>query len=83
MTDEAIRQRLAVLVAEACDGEITPAEAAAAHSLALMGVNSLATLRLIDSVEREFGVALDLADPAALDSVAGLAGYLAPAQLPE
>jgi len=72
--DEAIRQRLAVLVSEASDGEITAAEAVAAPSLALLGVNSLATLRLIDAVEKEFGVALDLVDATVLDSVVGLAG---------
>jgi acyl carrier protein len=77
VTDEAIRQRLAVLVSEATDGEITAAEAVAAPSLALLGVNSLATLRLIDAVETEFGVALDLVDAVVFDSVAGLADCLA------
>jgi acyl carrier protein len=83
MAGETVRDRLAGLVAAACDGEVTAAEAAAAPSLALIGVNSLASLRLIDAVEREFGVVLDLdSDPAMLDSVDTLAGYLAARGIP-
>ena len=46
-------------------------------SLARLGVGSLACLRLIESVERRFGVMLDLeADVSYLDTVEALAKWL-------
>ncbi|ETK37328.1 acyl carrier protein [Microbispora sp. ATCC PTA-5024] len=72
MTTQAdLSARLAVMISEACDGEITAAEISAADcSLAALGVTSLAQLRLIDAIEDEFGVEIDLAGY--VDHLAGL-----------
>lgn len=60
----ALRGRVAALVAGATDGEVTEAEIlAAGGSLTALGVTSLAFLRLIDTVEDEFGIILDLDGP--------------------
>jgi MGT family glycosyltransferase len=76
-TVAALRRRLAELVVAACDGQVGIDEVLAARSLVLIGVGSLASLRLIDAVEIEFGLPLDTGDdPSYLDSVDGLAGYL-------
>lgn len=76
MRRDTARERLAELVSLACDGEVTPQEAAAAPSLGLLGVGSLAMLRMIDSVESEFGVPLVLDDVTFLDSIDGLMDHL-------
>jgi acyl carrier protein len=78
MTGEAaLRQRLAELVAVACDSEVGVEEILGADSLVLLGITSLTSLRIIDAVEAEFGVVLDLEqDPTFLDSVGGLARWL-------
>ena len=69
-----LRQWLAELVAQVLDGQLSPDEAERAGSLAEAGIGSLEALRIIDAVEREFGVTLRLdADLANLDSIAGLA----------
>jgi acyl carrier protein len=55
-----LRQRLADLVATATGGEVESAEVMAGQfTLPALGVTSVAYLRLIDAVEREFGVELD------------------------
>jgi acyl carrier protein len=77
LTEVGLRRRLAELVVLACDGEVDAAQVLAARSLVLIGVGSLASLRIIDAVENEFGLPLDLDDdPSFLDSVDGLAGHL-------
>jgi hypothetical protein len=54
-----------------------------AGSLVLIGVGSLASLRIIDAVETEFGQPLSIDDdPSFLDSVDGIAGYLLGQGLP-
>lgn len=78
-TRAAVRARLAQLVVVACDGEVTEAEVAGwTGSLAALGAGSLAQLRLVDAVEREYGVQLDLdRSPALLSTVDSLADHLA------
>src|SRR5262249_50378381 len=72
-----LRQRLAALVVAACDGAVGTDQVLGAGSLVLIGVGSLAQLRLIDAVEAEFGVPLAIdSDPSFLDSVDGLAAHL-------
>ncbi len=68
--------RLAQLVAEVSDGEVTAAAALAAEApLPALGFTSLSQLRLVDAVEREFRVTIDLSPEglAALDDVHALA----------
>ncbi|MEV6261012.1 acyl carrier protein [Streptomyces sp. NPDC051784] len=74
-----LRTRVAELVSSATDGEVTPAEILGAEgSLTALGVSSLAFLRLIDSLEEEFGIALDLDGTFRfLDDLDGLVGHLA------
>ena len=78
MTDatETLAGRLAELVAEVSDGEVTAAAALAAEApLPALGFTSLSQLRLVDAVEREFRVTIDLSleGLAALDDVHALA----------
>ena len=76
-TADRLRHRLAELVVAACDGTVDTGQVLGAGSLVLIGVGSLAQLRLIDAVEGEFGVPLDIdGDPSFLDSVDGLAAQL-------
>lgn len=78
MSGDDLRRQLAAMVAEASDGEVPAADALAGTApLPQLGMTSLALLRLVDAVEARYGVEIDLADPAALDSVAGLADHLA------
>ncbi|WP_181019610.1 acyl carrier protein [Nonomuraea typhae] len=75
-----IKERLAELVAECSDGEISAQEALTAGvPLSALGMTSIAQLRLIDAVESEFGVEIDLTDEgvALLDDLDALAGRLA------
>ncbi|MFI6498507.1 phosphopantetheine-binding protein [Nonomuraea typhae] len=75
-----IKERLAELVAECSDGEISAREALTAGvPLSALGMTSIAQLRLIDAVESEFGVEIDLTDEgvALLDDLDALAGRLA------
>ncbi|MEV5617148.1 acyl carrier protein [Streptomyces bacillaris] len=74
----ALRGRVAALVAGATDGEVTEAEIlAAGGSLTALGVTSLAFLRLIDTVEDEFGIILDLDGPfRLLDDLDGLVDHI-------
>ncbi|MBV1856196.1 phosphopantetheine-binding protein [Catellatospora tritici] len=69
---------LAELVAQASEGAVTAAEALAEpRSLGLLGLTSLGFLRLINAVERSYGVALDLDDDVSyLDTIASLAAHL-------
>ncbi|MEV5602554.1 phosphopantetheine-binding protein [Streptomyces sp. NPDC052299] len=61
----AARTRLAGLISEAMDGQLAAADILTARgTLTELGVSSLALLRLADALEDEFGVELDLADPA-------------------
>ncbi|MCX4750206.1 phosphopantetheine-binding protein [Kitasatospora sp. NBC_01287] len=70
---------LAELVSTATDDELTGSEllAAAGTPFVVLGVGSLAQLRLLDAVEERFGVFLDLDGPAEfLNSLDGLAEHL-------
>jgi acyl carrier protein len=75
---DAVRARLATLLVAACDGEVTEDEVLGwTGTLAGLGAGSLAQLRLVDSVEREYGVQLDLdGSTAALSTVDSLADHL-------
>ncbi|WP_067178595.1 acyl carrier protein [Microtetraspora niveoalba] len=77
-----LRERLAELVSQSCDGEISAAEALEATvPLSYLGLTSLAQMRLIDTLEREYGVEVDLGgDIAFLDSVDGLAAWVSAAR---
>ncbi|TXS37819.1 acyl carrier protein [Streptomyces sp. OR43] len=58
------RARLAGLISDAMDGQISAAEILTARgTLTELGVTSLALLRLADILEEEYGLELDLADP--------------------
>ena len=57
----ATRDRLAELVERASDGEIAAAEARTAGvRLSVLGLTSLARMRLIDAVEAEYTIEIDL-----------------------
>jgi acyl carrier protein len=74
----AARQRVAALVERASDQEV-PASLALAggSSLPDLGVTSLASMRLVDALDQEFGVALSLdGDVGFLDSVDGIVDRL-------
>ncbi|WP_143590696.1 acyl carrier protein [Thermoactinospora rubra] len=74
-----IRQRLAALVEESSDGEVTAREAMASGlPLSALGLTSIARMRLIDAVEAEFGVEVDLSEEglAVLDDLDLLAARL-------
>ncbi|MGC5413157.1 acyl carrier protein, partial [Streptomyces sp. DT225] len=59
------RARLARLISDAMDGQLAAAEILTARgTLTELGVTSLAFLRLADTLEEEYGIELDLADPA-------------------
>ncbi|MDF5754039.1 acyl carrier protein [Spongiactinospora sp. TRM90649] len=76
---ERVRERLAELVATATDGEVTADEALTARvPLSALGVTSLAQMRLIDAIEREFGVDVDFSDEslATLDDLGLLTDYV-------
>ncbi|SDG15848.1 Acyl carrier protein [Sinosporangium album] len=76
--NRSLHEHVAALVAQTSDGAVTPAEAMSASvPLAALGVTSLAQMRLIDALEREFGVEVDLGgDVSYLDSVAALAAFV-------
>jgi len=76
-----LRSRLAGMIADASDGEIAAESAlAGGHSLAALGLTSLALVRLIDAIEDAFGVELDLgADLSSFDSVDAIATQVATA----
>jgi acyl carrier protein len=73
-----IHHELATLVAEASDGQISVAEALAeSESLGLLGLTSMGYVRLIQAVERRYGVAVEVDDDlSTLDTVPALAAYL-------
>lgn len=78
MTAEAerIRRVLADMIAEASDGEVSAEQALAGdHSLAALGLTSLAQIRLIDAIEDTFGVDLGT-DMPSFDSLEALASHL-------
>ncbi|HVQ94210.1 MAG TPA: acyl carrier protein [Mycobacteriales bacterium] len=79
LTRDGVRARLAALLVAACDGEVTVAEVTAwTGTLAGLGAGSLAQLRLVDALEREYRVQLDLdGAAAALSTVDALADHLA------
>jgi acyl carrier protein len=66
-----VRRRVAVLVQLATDGDVGSDDVLAGRaSLPDLGVTSLGYLRLIDALEREFGVDIDTTAPlATLDDV--------------
>lgn len=79
MTAEAerIRRMLADMIAEASDGEVSAEQAlAGGHSLAALGLTSLAQIRLIDAIEDTFGVDLGT-DMPSFDRFDTLASHLA------
>jgi acyl carrier protein len=82
VTVSELHHDLAALVAEASDGQISAAEALAERSsLGLLGLTSIGYVRLIQAVERRYGVAVEPDDDlAALDTVDALAEYLRAAQ---
>ena len=61
---EAVAVRLAELIIEACDGEVGKQELFGGQELRVLGVTSLARLRLLDLVEAEYDVVLELEDVA-------------------
>jgi len=73
-----LRHDLATLVAEASDGQLSAAEALAEpESLGLLGLTSIGHVRLIQAVERRYGVTVEPDDDiTALDTVHALAEYL-------
>ena len=78
---EDLRSRLADMIADASDGEIAAELALAGdHSLAALGLTSLALIRLIDAIEDAFGVELDLgADLLSFDNIDAIASQVATA----
>jgi acyl carrier protein len=68
-----VRRRVADLVQLATDGDVGSDDVLAGQaSLPDLGVTSLGYLRLIDALEREFGVDIDTTAPlATLDDVVG------------
>ncbi|MEV7804457.1 acyl carrier protein [Microbispora sp. NPDC088329] len=79
MTAEEYTRRLAQLISEVSDDEITVEEVlAAGHSLSALGLTSLARIRLIDAIEDAFGVEMDLSDePASFEDVGTLSALVA------
>lgn len=78
MTLPDLRHDLAALVAAASDDQISAADALAEpESLALLGLTSIGQVRLMQAVERRFGIAVEPDDDLTqLDTVEALAGYL-------
>ncbi|WP_063628245.1 hypothetical protein [Actinospica robiniae] len=70
---EEVAHRLAELIIEACDGEIGARDLFGGQELRVLGVTSLARLRLLDMLEAEYDVVLELDDVAGqgvgLDSI--------------
>ncbi|WP_433064937.1 MbtH family protein [Dactylosporangium sp. CS-033363] len=63
-----IRTWLTSAIAEASDGLLNPADVAnAGCSFVAMGVSSLATVRLVDAVELQYGVTIDFTGGALQD----------------
>ncbi|MFF7246971.1 acyl carrier protein [Embleya sp. NPDC008237] len=61
MSAEQLRERVATLIAEVSDGEVSAREVLDSEgSLTAAGVSSLTFLRLIDALEGEFDVFFDL-----------------------
>mgnify|MGYP001097420932 CR=1 FL=1 len=78
MTRPDLHHQLAALVAEASDEQISAAEALAeSESLGLLGLTSIGHVRLIQAVERRFGVVIEPDDDiTGLDTVEALAAFL-------
>lgn len=78
MTVPDLYHDLATLVAEASDGQISVEEALTEpESLSLLGLTSMGYVRLIQAVERGYGVAMEPEeDVSVLDTVPALAKYL-------
>ncbi|MGW0801592.1 acyl carrier protein [Nonomuraea sp. NPDC002799] len=76
---ERLMRVLAVMIAEASDGEVSAEEAlAGGHSLSALGLTSLARIRLIDTIEDTFGVDVDLGgDLSSAEHVSTLATSIA------
>ncbi len=77
-SDLQLAQRVAVLVEQATGGTVNQDRALEAKGTFLeIGMTSLAYLRLIDSVENEFGVYVDLEDETVtLNNVETFAAYI-------
>lgn len=74
-----LRELLAEMICAAADGELEPAEVLATEvSLSDLGLTSLFYLRLVDAVERTFGVVIDPgAAMTSLDTLESLVDLLA------
>jgi len=79
-----LHRALAELVAELTEGDVTAADALAGQApLPVLGMTSLAYVRLIDAVEERYGVTLDLDDDTSyLDTVDTLAAQLTACGVP-
>ena len=79
LTTVNLKERLAVLIAKASEGTVTPDKVMGHQGeLSKLGLTSLAQLRVVDAIESEFGVSLDLEreDLSYLDSLDGMVGEL-------
>lgn len=74
-----LRQQLAEMIATASDGDVSVVDVLAdRHTLSVLGLTSLARIRLIDAIEDSFGVDLDLdEDLSSFEHVNTLAARLA------
>ncbi|MDG4764527.1 acyl carrier protein [Solwaraspora sp. WMMD406] len=81
MDDEKLRQRVAELVSAATGGDVPVDDVLGGGSLVAMGVDSLGLLRLVDSIEMEFGVEVEFGGPGRrMDTVDDLVASLADAR---
>ena len=81
MDRDGVRQRVAELISEATGGEVAVADLLAGGSLVALGVDSLGLLRLVDSLELEYGVEVEFNSAAGgLDTVDDVLAVLATAR---
>lgn len=79
MDSTTLRLRVAEQVSEATGGAVPVADVLAGGSLLALGVDSLGLLRLVDSIELEYGVEVEFQGPGRLDSLDDLVAVLAAA----
>ncbi|MEU6413786.1 acyl carrier protein [Microbispora sp. NPDC046933] len=84
MTAEEYTRRLAQMIADVSDGEISAEEVlAAGHSLSALGLTWPARIRLVHAIEDAFGVEADLGDElATFEDVGTLSALVACATSP-
>ncbi|MEU0807681.1 acyl carrier protein [Streptomyces sp. NPDC005970] len=77
--DQTLARRVAELVQEASEGTLSPESALTdGNTLAEKGLSSLSYLRLIDSIETEFGIYIDLeGDTTFMQTIPGIVAYMA------